>query len=197
MSNINVTEGAGKTVATESVGGLEYQRIEIVSSGAGSVLSINPDGSLQASIIGKVSINPASVSGSVGIVGTPSISGTVTVGNPTASILSMVAPKASIVSAVTSVMTGTGLTSVLSAAGVSIKNYMTHIIVTNGAAVGTFVDIKDGGGNVLYSGYAAASGGGFVANPWPPIVGSANKSVDAQPRVQASIIVAMTGYTDT
>jgi hypothetical protein len=133
-----------------------------------------------------------SVSGTVGasIIGLTPVTTTIN------SVLSMVAPKASIISGVTSVMTGTGLTSVLSAAGTSIKNYVTHLIVTNGAATGTFVDIKDGGGNVLYSGYAAASGGGFVANPVPPIVGSANKSVDAQPRAQASIIVAMTGYTD-
>lgn len=195
-NQVNVTEGSGKSVATETVGGLDYQKVELYGGGGASILGINTDGSLNASVfgvvrvsvVGGITINPASISGSVGIVGTPSVSG---------AIIAMVAPKASIISAVTSVITGTGLTSVLSAAGTSIKNYVTHMIVTNGAAVGTFVDIKDGGGNVMYSGYAGASGGGFVANPWPPIFGSANKSIDAQPRIQASIIVAMTGYTDT
>ncbi len=176
--SVAVTPGTGaSSVAAELVGGLNYQQIEVYGAGGASTLGISSDGSLKVSVLGSVTVNPH-------VVGLTSI-------------ISMLAPKASIISGVTSVMTQTTPTSVLTAAGTSIKNYITHIICTNAAAVGTFVDIKDGGGNVMYSGYAAASGGGFSSSINPPLVGSANKSVDAAPRTQASVIVAMTGYTDT
>lgn len=219
MSNIPVTGGSGYTVATETVGGVEFQKVELYGAGGSSVASIAPDGSIKVSVIGTLTVSTHSVAGTVGasIIGTvpvtfvnssisgqvgASVIGTVPVvqsGTVISSVSGLVvtspAPLASLVSGVTSVLTGTGQTSVLTAAGTNIKNYITHIIATNAAAVGTFVDIKDGGGNVLYSGYAAASGGGFSATLPAPLVGSANKSVDAQPRVQASIIVAITGFT--
>lgn len=213
-NNINVTPGTGKTVATEEVSSSQYQQVKLVDGRTGSVtgLTIFPDGSAKVSVIGSVSV---SQSGTwiTSISGTPSISGTVgssvlgtvpvtqsgswatsVVGSP---LVTYLAPKASWISAVTSTLTGVGLTSVLNAAGTSIKNYVTHIMVTNAASVATIVDIKDGGGAVIYSGFAAASGGGFSSNINPPVSGSANKSVDAQPRAQASIIVVLTGYTDT
>lgn len=240
---VPITGGTGtSSIAAELVGATSWQQVEIYGGGGASVLSINPDGSIKASIIGVATVSfsgSPSISGAVTVVGNPSISGTVNIaGNPSisgtvniagtpsisgtvllgaapsiygnisgsvvgfqggtwsTSVVTFIAPKASWISGVTSVITGTAQTSVLLAAGGSIKNYVTHIMCSNGAAVGTFVDIKDGGGNVLYSGFAAASGGGFSSHIYPPIVGSANKSVDAQPRVQASIIVAMTGYTD-
>lgn len=207
MSNIDVTPGSGKTVATETVGGIEYQKVQLWGAGGGSILGISSDGSAKVSVIGTVTVirtGNASISGAVTAPAGSIMSVVATA--PAGSILSVaaaqsgawatsIAPVASFISGVTSIITSTALNSVLSAAGTGIKNYVTHIIVTNGSATGTFVDIKDGGGNVMYSGYAAASGGGFSSFINPPIVGSANKSVDAQPRAQASIIVAMTGYT--
>lgn len=251
---VAITPGTGaSSVAAEVVSGLNYQQIEVYGGGGASVLSINPDGSIKASIIGiptvsfsgspsisgavtivgtpsisgtvnvaglqgasisgtvQISGNP-SISGTVNIAGNPSISGTVNIGTQSGSVVGFqggpwsvsvaggfvtpLAPKASWVSAVTSVLTGTGLTSMLIAGGGSIKNYVSHILVTNAAVTGTFVDFKDGGGNVIYSGFAAASGGGFSSNINPPIPGSANKSVDIQPRAQASIIAVVSGYTD-
>lgn len=52
---------------------------------------------------------------------------------------------------------------VVAAQGGLLRNYITHILVTNSSvAVGTFVNIMDGaGGAVLYSGYACEAGGGF------------------------------------
>lgn len=50
------------SVAAEAVGGLQYQRIEVLGAGGSSVLAVNPDGSLNASIIGTPNVN---VSGSV------------------------------------------------------------------------------------------------------------------------------------
>lgn len=101
----------------------------------------------------------------------------------------------SIVSGVTSVITGTASVQVLLPAAGGQRNYITQILVTNGAAVGTFVSLYDGG-NVLYSGYAAASGGGFSASFPSPLKQSSiagNLSVAAV--TQASIIVSASGYT--
>lgn len=210
--SVNVTPGSGAVVSGEVLNSENYQRIKLAdgTSGSSVMAKINPDGSFNASVIGTPVVNingTPSISGAVTVVGTPSISGTINIGTIpgsvvgfqggswSSSIVTFLAPSSSFVSGVTSIMTQTTPTSVLVAAGANIKNYVTHILCTNGAAAGTFVDIKDGGGNVLYSGYAAASGGGFSAYIYPPIVGSANKSIDAVPRTQASVIVAITGYT--
>lgn len=221
--SVPITPGTGSSsVAAEIIGGLNYQQVKLVGGQAGStsLLGITPDNALLASVIGTVRVSVVgavpvtfaasanqSVSGTVGVsvIGTvpvtfaatsnQSVSGTVGSSIIGAVPVLIYSTPASFVSGVTSVLTGTGLTSVISAAGTNIKNYVTHVLVTNAASAGTFVDIKDGGGNVLYSGYAAGSGGGFSSHIYPPIVGSTNKSIDAQPRVQASIIVAMTGYT--
>lgn len=67
------------------------------------------------------------------------------------------------VSGVTAAMTGTTSTSLLAAPASGLRNYVTHIIVTNShATVGTFILIQDGsGGTTLYEAYAVATGGGF------------------------------------
>lgn len=83
--SVPITQGTGaSSVAAEAVGGLQYQQIQIYGGGGSSVLSVNPDGSFKASIIGTptftLSGNP-SVSGTVGasIIGTVPVtqSGTV------------------------------------------------------------------------------------------------------------------------
>lgn len=68
------------------------------------------------------------------------------------------------VSGVTASMTGTATTSLLAAPGVSLRNYVTCIIVDNShATVGTDVIIQDGsGGTTLMSIPAAAVFGGAV-----------------------------------
>lgn len=74
------------------------------------------------------------------------------------------------VSGVTAAMTGTTSTSLVASPGGSLRNYITHIIVTNShATVGTFVLIQDGsGGTTIYEGYCAAAGGGFsISFPTP------------------------------
>lgn len=230
MSNIPITPGSGvSSVATETVGGFDYQKIKLVDGTGGSTtaLKVNADGSITASIYGSISVTPAqnqSVSGTVGasIIGLVpvaiisggsnggSVSGTVgasiigtvpvvqsgtwvtsVVGGP----VTLYAPSASLVSAVTSIITSTSQTSVLATAPGAQRNYVTQMLVTNAAAVGTFVDIMDGP-NVVYSGYAAASGGGFSASfPAPFKQATTVQSLDMKVRVQASIIVAMSGYT--
>jgi hypothetical protein len=111
------------------------------------------------------------------------------------SVLTMFAPVASLVSGVSSMITGTGQTSVLATPAGAQRNYITQIIVTNAAAVGTVVNIMDGP-NVMYAGYAAASGGGFASSfPTPLKQSNTVTSVDVKAVAQASILVAIVGYT--
>lgn len=58
---ISVGSGAA-SVAAEVVAGLQYQKIEVLGQGGSSVMAVNPDGSINASIIGTPNVN---VSGSV------------------------------------------------------------------------------------------------------------------------------------
>lgn len=94
---VPITTGTGAaSVAAEVVSGVSYQEIEVYGPGGASVLSVNPDGSFKASIIGTPAVtfsgSPSisgavtvvgtpSISGSVGLTGTPSISGTINIGN--------------------------------------------------------------------------------------------------------------------
>src|SRR3990167_2614616 len=50
---IPISTGSGAaSVAAEAVSGLQYQQVEILGQGGGSTLGVNPDASLNASIIG-------------------------------------------------------------------------------------------------------------------------------------------------
>lgn len=147
-------------------------------------------GSVYGNISGSVfavvqGLQGASVSGSVGIVGNPSISGTV----------QTVSPFASSTQGITSVMTGTTSVLVLAAPGGTSRNYITHILVTNAAAVGTIVTIQDGA-SILWGGFAAASGGGWSENFNPPLPQPTSvKALYATSATQASVFVAINGFT--
>lgn len=242
---VPITGGTGtSSIAAELVGGTSFQQVEIYGGGGASVLSINPDGTVNASIKGTVTITGSvqgtftpsgnqSVSGTVGssIIGTvpvtfvnSSISGTVNVsglqgasvsGTVGASVIGTVpatqsgawsasvvggpitlyAPTASFVSGVTSVMTGTASVVLLQTAAGGQRNYITQVLVTNAAAVGTTVSLIDAG-NVLYTGFAAASGGGFSASfPVPLRQSSITGSLGVVSSVQASVYVSANGFT--
>lgn len=86
--SIPITQGSGQTsIASEKIGNIDFQQIEVYGGGGASVLSINPDGSLQASVIGVQttritgSVAVAIISGSIAATFTPpanqSVSGTV------------------------------------------------------------------------------------------------------------------------
>lgn len=68
---ISVGSGAA-SVAAEAVGGLQYQQIEVLGRGGSSVLGVNPDGSVNVSVIGTIN-----VTGSIIASGNQSVSGTV------------------------------------------------------------------------------------------------------------------------
>lgn len=186
---IPISQGSGQSsIASEKAGNNDYQQVEIYGAGGASVLGISPDGSIKVSVLSGANFVVAG--GSVAAIQsgtrTTSIVGTV---------ITNYAPTASFVSGVTSVISSTSQTSVLATAPGAQRNYVTNILVTNGAAVGTFVDIMDGP-NIIYSGYAAASGGGFSATlPTPLRQSNTVQSLDMKARTQASIITAMSGYT--
>lgn len=243
--SIPISTGSGAaSVAAEAVAGLQYQQVEVLGAGGASTLGVNPDRSINVSVIGTLSVSGlqgSSVSGTVGasIVGqlpggtavlgsivalqgagwsgsvaavvTNSLIATITnsllniagsvasfqAGSRTisGSVLTMFAPVASLVSGVSSMITGTGQTSVLATPAGAQRNYITQIIVTNAAAVGTVVNIMDGP-NVMYAGFAAASGGGFTSSfPTPLKQSNLVTSVDVKAITQASVLVAIVGYT--
>lgn len=115
-----------------------------------------------------------------------------------ASIGTLVAPYAfpsQLISGITSVITGTASVQVLAPAATGQRNYITNVLVTNAAAVGTTVELFDGG-NVIYVGYAAASGGGFaVSFPAPLRQSSIAGNLSALSSIQASVYVSASGYT--
>lgn len=83
------------------------------------------------------------------------------------------------ISGATAAMTGTGDTSVIASPGAGLRNYITHILVTNShATVGTVVEIKSAT-TVLYRGYAAPVGGGFAIHFPTPLRCAANEALNA------------------
>lgn len=187
ISEDAVTKQIGRNVLNNSSGtevGTATTPIYIVGSVAGGVtitgaIAVTQSGAWTTSIVGGVSILG-------GVVGTLS------------SVIGAVTPYAqpgSFVWGTSSINTGTTASSVLAAPGANLRNYITTVKVTNAAATGVIVDIKDSGGDVLDSGYAAASGGGWSTTFTVPLKQTTqNKSVDVVPRAQGSIIAAIVGY---
>ncbi len=98
---------------------------------------------------------------------------------------------------ITANMTGTGDVAVIAAPGASLRNYITHILVTNGHdSVGTWVNIKDGA-TTIYTGYARWRGGGFSLTFPKPLrltantaLNAANETTASETRVSASGFIA-------
>jgi hypothetical protein len=79
----------------------------------------------------------------------------------------------------TSDITGTSNTSIIAPQGASVRIYVTSLIVTNShATVGTWVNVKDGT-TTIYTGYAAAVGGGFAVTLPTPLRLTANTALNA------------------
>jgi len=104
---------------------------------------------------------------------------------------------ANFINEVTSDIVDTTATQVVAAGGAGFKNYITTIMATNsGSATGTFVNITSGSeGGVLWSGYAAKDGGGFVANMNVPIMTAENSAVYCKCETTgANVRVCVSGY---
>lgn len=95
-------------------------------------------------------------------------------------------------------ITDTNAHDVVPAGGLGIKNYINQILVTNEhASVGTLVDIiEETTGTILYTGFAAAGGGGFsVSFPTPLVQDTTNKKIQAQCTTTGSnVTVSISGY---
>lgn len=106
--------------------------------------------------------------------------------------------RSSLISGAPSVITGTASVLVLAAAPSGQRNYITQVLVTNAAATAAVVNLVEPGGAVVYSGYAAASGGGFSAtfpSDSPLKQPTSVLALHAQSSAQASILVSASGYT--
>lgn len=170
----------GVAVANQSVSGTIGASIIGQLPGGNAII-----GAVAASISGIVNMS-GSVVGFQGGTQITSVSGTV-VNQPF--------PTSSLVSGVTSVITGTTSVQVLAPAAAGQRNYISNVLVTNAAAVGTTVQLYDGG-NVIYVGYAAASGGGFsLSFPTPLRQSSIAGNLSALSSIQASVYVSASGYT--
>ena len=193
MTNIPVTGGSGYNVATETVAGVDYQKIEVIGAGGSSTLGITPDGSLRVSVIGTIG---ASIIGAVPVTFTQnpqSVSGTVNIGSVIGAVTLYGQPSV-LISGSPSVITNTNSVLVLSAPGAGLRNYVTNILVSNNAAVSTAVNIVDRG-NVIYAGFAASQGGGYSATfPAPLMQPTSNLGLYAQTPTQASVLVAISGF---
>lgn len=77
-NNVNVTEGSGKTVASEDVGNIQFQKIKIASgqSGSSSMMTVFPDGSIPVSVIGAITTSFGGSGSIIAVLQSPSIVGT-------------------------------------------------------------------------------------------------------------------------
>jgi hypothetical protein len=181
------------TVGASIIGQLPGGSAVIGAVAASISGTVNVSGSVFAVVSG---LQGASISGTVIVTGLQGASVSGTVG---ASIIGIVPALPAIYTSstqgITSVMTGTTSVLVLGAPTGTQRNYITHILVTNAAAVGTTVTIQDGA-SVIWAGFAAASGGGWSENFNPPLAQPTSvKALYATSSIQASVYVGINGFT--
>lgn len=212
---VPITVGNGTaSIAADLVSGNLYQQIKVVDGtlGSNTALKVNADGSITASIYGNITVTPAanqSVSGTVGasVIGlTPvavtNLQGASVSGTIGASILGAVNvqyanPGSLLQGVISAPITGIASVILLAAPPASQRNYISHLLVTNSAAVGTVVGLVDNG-VVIYAGYAAPNGGGFSSSfPIPMQQPGTNKGLYVVSSVQASVYVSASGYIAT
>lgn len=79
-NQIAITEGAGKNVATETIGTVDYGIVKVADgrTGSTSVMTVFRDGSIPVSVIGAITIGTHSVAGTVGasVIGQAPVVGT-------------------------------------------------------------------------------------------------------------------------
>lgn len=225
-SSISVTEGSGKNIATYSFSESttkELQRISLNNSSgteigtnsnpvqigdAGGSLTVDNGGTFAVQAVGNVAHASADSGAPVKGGGRARSSEITAVSNDSRvdSIHDLVgkqivlpyANPENFVSGLTAAMTGTTSTSLLAAPAAGLRNYITHVLISNShATVGTFVTLQDGsGGTALYTGYAAAVGGGFsITFPTPlrqPTTATALFVVNVT--TGANVIASASGY---
>lgn len=229
--NIDVTQGSGKTVATDDVGGAQFQRIKIDGGSGGNSVPViagrqadaasmpvalssenvavlsNVTGTVMGNIAhdGVDSGNPVKIGGRARSSEITPVSN-----NDRSDFLTDLAGKLIILPYAnpenfvngsfptgTNGMTGTTSTSILGAAGGSLRNYITSVIISNShPSTSTDVILQDGSDGTLLGTFPAAAGYGGVAIPLPvPIKGSANTAIFAKNlSAGANVKVTVIGY---
>jgi len=97
----------------------------------------------------------------------------------------------------TAAITDGSSTSVIAAAGASVRNYIQGVSIANTSASTVTVDLRDGtAGSVMYTFIAPAGGGVVYSFGEAPLRGTANTAVAADPSAAASTItVSIHGFT--
>lgn len=209
--SIPITNGSGQSsVAAEAVSGLQYQQVEVYGAGGASVLGVNPDGSLRASIIG---IPTVLVGGSVTAISTAaanqSVSGTVgasVIGNVNTTITSIAtaggaipvtfsaAANQSVSGTVGASVIGTvqaniatinGTTPLMAAQALGVSTTNTSVITVNQSS--SIIAVATGSVVALPTGNQSVSGALFISGS--VLLGSSNASVIAT--LQNSSIIAI------
>lgn len=188
--NVEVTNDAGNPLPVSWTGG--------TVNVAGTV-SIHETGTANVNVTGgTVSVNPisgtVSTAGTTLIQGTASIAGTVPISIPGTPTVYPFAQTNQGTSGVSGTVTGTAIVQVLGAAGASLKNYLTSVLVTNIDTASTvLVDIVDGTGSTagtIWTMPAAGGAGGAVCNfTWPVPQPSTNLAIGAKCRTAGGSVI--------
>ena len=211
--NVPITAGIGTPIATDEIGGIHYQLVKLVDGTDGNTQVIKGDtaNGLDVDVTRLPTLASVTTLGTITNVvhvddnaGSLTVDGTVAVSSLPALVagtanIGVVTPHAlasAFVSGATASITDTTNTSVI-AADATLRIYVTSLLVTNShATVGTFVNITDGsGGAVLWTGYAAAVGGGFACTfPTPIKTTAATALFCVCVTTGASVRVCAAGY---
>lgn len=90
-------------------------------------------------------------------------------------------------------ITDTALYEVVPAPGDLLKNYVQNGLVTNASATGTWVNIKDGTGNLLFTGYAGPGNGFLVPGIFTTETANSNISIQCE-TAGAEVRTTLIGY---
>ncbi len=191
--NIDVTPGTGKTVATDDVGGAQYQQVKINIGAGGTATALTAGAGAVAS--GTLRTTLASDD--------PAVASLAALEAAAESTGPVLAPTAAtpVKGTITTAMTGTTSTAVtgMGAPGASLYNYITTIIVSNASStVGTNVLLQDGSGGTTMMTIPAAInyGGAVITLPVPLKQTTSNTALyAANETTGSSTKVSVVGYT--
>ncbi len=181
--SIPISTGSGQaSVAAEAVSGLQYQQIEVLGQGGASTLGINPDRSINVSVLGVIP-----VSGSVFTVisSVAAAEGFIRVVPPVGATVQGVADL--------QVVLGASVTAI-AAQGASVFTYITGVQVTNFGPASVLVKFAGGLGSTLGWTIAPAGGGSNIVYQTGLKTG-ANSAFTASINGTASVLVSAQGFT--
>lgn len=224
MANVPITYGAGQaSIAGETIGTVTYQIVKVVGgeTGSTSVLGVNPDRSINVSVLGTLTVNAA--------LQAPSVVGTYAEDSPSANLdkgLFVLGVRNDTLASVTSadgdygalslgpsgeaivanapltkwiqgtadlrVVLGTSV-AVLAAQGTSVFTYVTAIQIGNMGPASVLVTLTGGLGSVLGYTIAPAGGGSNIYYPNGLKTG-ANSQFAASISGTASVLVSAQGF---